>query len=111
MAALQTFPVGYEITGSYSAGRRQLGNAVPSAIGELLGWEIHKVLDKAAPEALTLIPKQRSDCPEPEAPVAVPSRFLDLCADHAAHPGTGQGPGASKRAAVGDVPASVYPTT
>lgn len=99
MAALQTFPTDWRITGSYGAARRQLGNAVPSAIGELLGKEIrHQVFGQRVSSGLSLIPVQRDDCPEPETPGKVPPAYLDLRAQHPAHPGTGRGPAAVKRA-------------
>lgn len=99
MAALQTFPSGYEITGSYGAARRQLGNAVPSALGELLGNEIRRqVFGHRVSSNLSLIPEQRDDRPPPGAPAAVPAHYLALRAEHAAHPGTGKGPAATKRA-------------
>lgn len=101
MAALQTFPAGYRIQGSYGSARRQLGNAVPSAIGELLGREIRtQILGEPPRRKLVLLPRQRTDCPPPEAPADVPSQYLGLRADHADHPGTGLGPAASQRAAL-----------
>lgn len=58
MARLQTFPDDVEILGGISNVQKQLGNAVPSAIGELLGLEIRKQLMNEAilTEFLTLIP-------------------------------------------------------
>ncbi|MCK6595953.1 MAG: DNA cytosine methyltransferase [Bacteriovoracaceae bacterium] len=42
MARIQTFPDDVEILGGNSNIQKQLGNAVPSAVGELLGKEIKK---------------------------------------------------------------------
>lgn len=42
LCRLQTFPSGYEIVGNRRSAHRQVGNAVPSAIGELLGLEIRR---------------------------------------------------------------------
>ena len=64
--ALQTIPEDYNFVGSYHSIRRQIGNGVPSAIGELLGKEIrsqffgHKVSSlnlKLIPESLC-VPKE-----------------------------------------------------
>lgn len=99
MCRIQTFPAGYEIYGSYHSARRQAGNAVPSAIGELLGLEIRRQLyGERVRRQLRLIPRHRDDCPEPEQVDAVPRKYKKLRGKHADHPGTGRGPGAVKRA-------------
>lgn len=96
---LQTLPSGYTIYGSYSSARRQVGNAVPSAIGELLGFEIRKQLFcEAAPDELSLIPKLRDDCPAPEDIAPVAPKYFVLLGKHPAHPGPGLGPGARRMA-------------
>lgn len=98
MTRLQTFPPDYELVGSYRSVLKQLGNAVPSAVGELLGLELRRALHGSrVRRALRLIPEQRDDCPPPEAPAAVPDEYLALRGSHAAHPGAGLGPGALER--------------
>jgi DNA (cytosine-5)-methyltransferase 1 len=98
MARLQTFPTGYSFHGSYRSVRRQIGNAVPSAIGEMLGLEIRRQLDgRRVRRSLKLIPTLREDCPNPIEPRTVPKRYLELCGAHADHPGSGLGPGAEAR--------------
>lgn len=98
LCRLQTFPAGYEIVGTRISARRQVGNAVPSAIGELLGLEIRRQLfgDRVR-HTLQLIPPARSDCPPPERTSHVPNRYLHLRDFHLEHPGTGLGPGARRR--------------
>jgi DNA (cytosine-5)-methyltransferase 1 len=99
MARLQTFPVDYTFHGNYRSARRQIGNAVPSAIGELLGLEIRRQLaGRRVRKRLDMIPTLRDYCPPPLAPRAVPDEYLELAGDHADHPGTGLGPGAEARA-------------
>jgi DNA (cytosine-5)-methyltransferase 1 len=99
MCGIQTFPAGYEIVGSYHSARRQAGNAVPSAIGELLGLEIRRQLyGEHVRRRLHLIPDHRDDCPAPEAVAAVPRKYRGLRGEHPDHPGAGLGPGARKRA-------------
>lgn len=98
MCRLQTFPQGYGIVGSLRSAQRQVGNAVPSAIGELLGLEIRRqLLGERVRKHLTLLPSQRSDCPSPEPIIEVPKEYLDLRAEHLDHPGTGSGPAAIRR--------------
>ena len=100
LARLQTFPDGYNVGGSYTSAQRQIGNAVPSAIGELLGLTLRRqVFGERPRNALRLIPAARDDCPGHENPGPVPSAMLALRGQHDDHPGTGKGPGARKRAA------------
>lgn len=60
MARLQTFPDDIELLGDRGAVQRQIGNAVPSAIGELLGIEIRRQFfgDSVSSKRLKLIPKK-----------------------------------------------------
>jgi DNA (cytosine-5)-methyltransferase 1 len=98
LCRLQTFPEGYEIVGTRLSAHRQLGNAVPSAIAELLGLEIRRQLfGERVRREVRLIPSARSDCPSPERRGRVPKQYLDLRGRHSDHPGTGLGPGARGR--------------
>lgn len=99
LCRLQTFPDDYEIQGSYRDVQRQLGNAVPPALGELLGLEITRQLfgDDVQVTDLHLIPKPRVSRPEPHPVQPVPRKYLPLCGDHRDHPGTGRGPSAGGR--------------
>jgi len=98
LARLQTFPRGYTIVGSRRSAHRQIGNAVPSAIGELLGLEVRRQLfgDRVR-RNLRLLPERRSDCPPAERVARVPQEYLKLRAHHREHPGTGLGPSARLR--------------
>lgn len=81
MCRLQTFPSDYQIVGAYSTARHQVGNAVPSAIGELIGLELRRQLfGERVRRRLRLIPEKRSDCPSSE-PVRrrVPKKYWELC--------------------------------
>lgn len=55
---LQTIPKDYIIAGSMTSVRKQIGNGVPSAIGELLGKEVRRQFfgDRVSSEKLKLIP-------------------------------------------------------
>ncbi len=95
---LQTFPDGYEILGPRKSAWRQVGNAVPAAIGELLGLEIRRQLfGRRVRRRLRLIPDQRPDCPPPEPVEDVPDSYLIRRGSHPEHPGVGLGPGARER--------------
>lgn len=98
LCKLQTFPDGYRIAGTRRSAARQIGNAVPSAIAELLGREIRRQFFGEKPRrALRLVPCARSDCPPPERPSRVPKQYLHLRGCHRDHPGSGLGPGARRR--------------
>ncbi len=99
LCALQTFPPGFRVVGGLAAAQRQIGNAVPSALAEVLGLEIRRQFfgDLLTSQA-TLLPRPRSDCPPP-APTAEVNqpRYLRRLGEDTAHPGTGLGRGASTR--------------
>ncbi len=98
LARLQTFPDDYEIQGEDRTIKRQIGNAVPPAIGELIGLEIRRqFFGERVRRKLSLIPQANTPCPPPERPKRVRKRYLDLVGKHAEHPGTGQGPRARLR--------------
>ena len=98
MCRIQTFPREYTIVGSQRSARRQVGNAVPSAIGELLGLELRRqFFGDHVRRSLHLLPESRPDCPPPEPIAQVASEYLILRAEHYDHPGTGLGPAARCR--------------
>lgn len=104
LMGLQTFPADYHITGGVLDAHKQLGNAVPSAMGEMLGREIRRQLlgdTGVATGPLTLIPHHRGAPPPPEAvhdPRLLPAWVLEEAeGEKTEHPGTGKGPGALAR--------------
>jgi DNA (cytosine-5)-methyltransferase 1 len=99
LARLQCFPPDWQLAGGETSARRQIGNAVPPPIGELLGLEIRRELLSEQPAVLPpLVPMLRDDCPAPEPTLQVPERFLELRGKQEDHPGAGLGPGARARA-------------
>lgn len=91
---LQTFPDSYEITGPPTEIQRQLGNAVPALMAEILGYEIRKqffgdVLPDVSP---TLLLDRKDHTPPPEPTAEVPEKYLDRLGNHDPHPGEGEGP-------------------
>lgn len=99
LCKLQTIPSGTKIRGDLLSRRKQVGNAVPSLLGEILGRSILSQVFGATsvsprPE---LLPRRRSGRPPAARTLEVPKEFLTLKGEHAAHPGTGLGPGAKRR--------------
>jgi len=92
---LQTFPSSYQIKGDRRSAHRQIGNAVPSALGEFLGREIQRQLFgvELKGENLSLLPKKKMDCPRATRTRPVPIEYHYLIGEHPDHPGTGKGPG------------------
>lgn len=98
LAALQCFPDSWKFDGSPNSVRRQIGNAVPPPVGELIGLAIRRQLFGQRPRAKPmLIPRLREDLPPPEPVAPVPDRYLMLRGEHRDHPGAGLGPGARRR--------------
>lgn len=94
MARLQTFPDDITVTGSYADIQRQIGNAVPSLLAEVLARAIDvQLLGGALQSAMPRLAVLPATHPAPAAePVAkVPMSYLALRGQHAAHPGTGKG--------------------
>ena len=99
LACLQCFPDNWSIEGGATSARRQLGNAVPPPIGELIGMEIRRQLLGQRPRAKkSLVPALRDDCPPPEPVADVPEQYLERRGNYEDHPGPGLGPGARRRA-------------
>lgn len=99
LCRLQTFPDDVKISGSRLAIQKQVGNAVPSLLAEILGRSIRSQLLglRQVRGPLKLLPPVRTPVPAPIVPAAVPARFLALRGDHEAHPGTGLGNAAMQR--------------
>lgn len=101
LSRLQTFPDGYVIRGSVSEVQRQIGNAVPSLLAEVLALEIRRQLlgHRVTPKPPSLLPPKRLKVPAPEPIQPVPRKYAELVGNHEAHPGTGLGYGALRRTA------------
>lgn len=92
LCRLQTFPDDVVITGSRTAIQRQVGNAVPSLLAEVLAKEIRRqLLGQRPTKQLQLSVSKRPGLPPPERPTSVPKKFRQLKGHHEAHPGTGKG--------------------
>jgi DNA (cytosine-5)-methyltransferase 1 len=97
LAALQTFPQDLVFKGGRVAVQKQIGNAVPSLLAEVLAREIgRQFFAVTVPQQPTLAVTYNRPIPSPALvrPVAMP--FLEHMGDHADHPGTGKGPAYQK---------------
>ena len=98
LCRIQTFPDGLAMDCGRTEMQRQLGNAVPSLIAEILAREIRKqLLDAPVETALKLLPPRRQSVPQPERLPHLPTKYRQYIGDHAAHPGTGKGRSAKRR--------------
>jgi DNA (cytosine-5)-methyltransferase 1 len=93
MARLQTFPDDFHVLGTVVEAQRQLGNAVPSLLGEVLARQIRKQLLRDPPRGkkLKLAVASAGTPPAAEPVISVPEAYLAFRGDHEAHPGTGRG--------------------
>jgi DNA (cytosine-5)-methyltransferase 1 len=92
LAAIQTFPSGFRIESSRVETQRQIGNAVPSLLAEVLGRSLMEHAFGLRSEGPpTLAVPQIGDVPPPEPILPVPKEYLNLVGTHAPHPGTGKG--------------------
>lgn len=93
LAAIQTFPVGLRFSGSRVSVQRQIGNAVPSLLAEVIAGEIAcQLFGKTRvrrPRKLAV--KLLRPIPPPEPVRRVPRKYLSLRGNHADHPGEGKG--------------------
>ena len=78
LCRLQTFPDDVNISGGMGAIQKQVGNAVPSLLAEILGREIKTQLlgGSALRRKLTLMPSNCLESPKPERVRKVPKEFL-----------------------------------
>lgn len=99
LCRLQTFPDNVVIQGNRLAIQKQVGNAVPSLLAEVLGRAVRTQLLglPAIRKPLELLPPQRMPTPAATKATAVPRRYRSLAGNHAAHPGTGLGNAARQR--------------
>ena len=99
LCRLQTFPDSFNIEGDRPSAQRQIGNAVPCALAEIVGREIRRqLLGEEVVGGSTLLPVPRGECPSRARLRKVPEEYHYLRGKHRPHPGTGLGPGARRRA-------------
>lgn len=93
LGRIQTFPDSYQVLGSRIDVQRQIGNAAPPLILEILGREIGKQFlgheQRRAPLKLAMV--SRGKPKGPEVTQEVPKKYHFHLGVHPAHPGTGRG--------------------
>jgi DNA (cytosine-5)-methyltransferase 1 len=91
---LQSFPASWQVKGGRIEKVRQIGNATPPLLAEIIGRSITtQFLEKQYRLGPRLaISRVASDIPSPEDVMALPRRFRNLIKRHRDHPGTGLGP-------------------
>lgn len=100
MARLQTFPKDLTYIGGRTSIQKQLGNAVPSLMAEVLARSIAEQFFGVKYEEQPQLAIERQDSiPDPEDVEPVPEKYHELIGDHEEHPGEGQGPRAKQRSA------------
>lgn len=94
LCRIQTIPDDYEIIGSRRSTQKQIGNAVPPAIGELLGKEIRKqFFNHKVSGTISLIRSKKNNAPQTEKVMPVPKKYYQYVDENKKpHPGTGKGP-------------------
>lgn len=98
LCRLQTIPDDFVVLGGLSSVQRQIGNAVPSALAEVLARALRKhLMGHNVDLAASLAPEPRLPLPEAEPARSVPRKYHHLVGEHEAHPGTGKGYAASRR--------------
>lgn len=98
----QILPDSYSVHVRLTAVQRQLGNAVPSALAEVLARAMRRqLLGERVDSELALVPRVVRPTPAPESVSPAAARYLSLLGEHSAHPGTGKGHAARRRLARG----------
>ena len=90
---IQTFPDDVEIVGGRGSVQKQIGNAVPSLLAEVVGRAVRSELfgEKLKRGAPKLLPPLRLPVPPTEQIRSVAKAFKALSGVHEPHPGTGLG--------------------
>lgn len=99
LGRLQTFPDGLIYEYAWSDTQRLIGNAVPSALAEVLAEEMRVQLlgGRKSAKGRLLVPKKRTGMPAPEQTLPIPRKYRSLIGSHPEHPGIGKGAGATRR--------------
>lgn len=99
LARIQTFPRGVRFIGNRMSIQRQIGNAVPSLMAEVIARAIVEQVfaEQCSQTDLRLKVEPRRPIPPPEEVAAVPAKYAVHEGKHAPHPGEGLGPGVKQR--------------
>jgi DNA (cytosine-5)-methyltransferase 1 len=93
MAALQTFPSDWHFAGSQRSAAKQVGNATPPLLSEVVGRCLRAALgSRLSAEGFVHAVERSDSIPQPEPTFSVPDKYLHLVGEHPDHPGEGLGP-------------------
>jgi DNA (cytosine-5)-methyltransferase 1 len=98
LARLQSFPKAWAFVGTCGAQKRQIGNATPPLLAEVVGRAIASSvfgLEECGKPTLSI--SRKRSIPIPPAVRPVPARYLERQSAQPDHPGVGAGPGALRR--------------
>lgn len=95
---LQSLPADWVVEGTYRDRVRQIGNATPALLAEVLGRAILATLRRSTPgDQLQLAIPRVANVPKPSRPQKINVAYRSLEGDHPDHPGAGLGPKARWR--------------
>jgi DNA (cytosine-5)-methyltransferase 1 len=98
LCRIQTFPDNVHVFGSRHQIQKQIGNAVPSLLAEVIAREIRRqFFADSRSEAVQLRVNASLQTPPATVPRSVPEKFHVHKGKHQAHPGTGKGPISKRR--------------
>lgn len=93
MLRLQSFPVSWRIAGDFRSQVRQVGNATPPLLAEIVGRAIREQVFRIRHHGpCTMRISRTRMIPPPEVVSEIPESYALLEGEHPAHPGTGLGP-------------------
>jgi DNA (cytosine-5)-methyltransferase 1 len=94
MLKLQSFPSNFFLAGVRAERQRQIGNAVPPLLAEVIGRSIIAALNgKPCSKARCKFAiSRRKSVPRPERIRSLSSKYFHMIGPHKDHPGTGLGP-------------------
>ena len=97
MCRIQTFPDEYAIAGNYRSATKQIGNAVPPLLAELIANAImEQFFEKTSGQDLVFGLRKNPVLGRRHPVQKVPDIYLGGIANHKDHPGAGKGPRATK---------------
>jgi DNA (cytosine-5)-methyltransferase 1 len=91
---LQSFPKGWKLSGLEATQVRQVGNATPPLLAEVVGRALaEQAFGQVAVMRPALSVRRRRHVPRPSRTGSVPPQYLSSACDLRTHPGCGLGPG------------------